>query len=54
MKTGQVKSIDTSEIHLETLRALRQINSMFAAVAYPILTQSGDLLNSRLARSSND
>jgi phosphate:Na+ symporter len=49
LQDGSIKSADTSEIHLETIRALKQINSLFAAVAYPILTESGDLLESRLA-----
>jgi len=44
LQTGTVKSIETSDIHLETLRALRQINSLFAAVAYPILNECGELL----------
>ena len=50
LQTGSVVSIETSDIHLETLRALRQINSMFASGAYPILSQNGELLDSRLAK----
>lgn len=50
LQTGSVMSIETSDIHLETLRALRQINSLFASGAYPILSQSGELLDSRLAQ----
>ena len=53
LQTGSVASIETSDIHLETLRALRQINSLFASVAYPILSKSGELLSSRLARAGN-
>lgn len=52
LQSGSPESIETSNIHLETIRALRQINSLFAAVAYPILSISGDLLDSRLAKSS--
>ena len=52
LQSGSPASIETSNIHLETIRALRQINSLFAAVAYPILSISGDLLDSRLAKSS--
>ncbi len=51
LQGGSVQSVETSEIHLETIRALKQINSLFAAVAYPILAESGDLLESRLARA---
>jgi phosphate:Na+ symporter len=46
-----VESIETSEIHLETIRALKQINSLFSAIAYPILIESGELLGSRLAKN---
>jgi phosphate:Na+ symporter len=31
------------------VRALKTINSLFASVAYPILRETGDLLDSRLA-----
>ncbi len=51
LQGGTVESIETSEIHLETIRALKQINSAFSSIAYPILTESGDLLGSRLART---
>lgn len=45
-------SIDTSDIHLEIVRALKEINSLLVTVAYPILTESGLLLESRLAQAS--
>ncbi len=53
LQSGAVESIETSAIHLDTARALRQINSLFASIAYPILSQTGDLLQSRLARSKD-
>lgn len=49
LRAGAIDSIESSNIHLDTARALRQINSLFASVAYPILSQTGDLLESRLA-----
>lgn len=49
LQAGGQQSIETSNIHLETVRALKTINSLFASVAYPILSESGDLLDSRLA-----
>jgi len=49
LQSGAAESIETSNIHLETVRALKTINSLFASVAYPILARSGDLLDSRLA-----
>ncbi|HSF95484.1 MAG TPA: Na/Pi cotransporter family protein [Thermohalobaculum sp.] len=51
LQSGSVQSIETSEIHLETIRALKQINSLFASVAYPILSESGELRDSRLTGS---
>ncbi|GAB4384313.1 Na/Pi cotransporter family protein [Albidovulum sp.] len=50
LKQGLTESIETSNIHQETLRVLKQINSAFTMIAYPILSETGDLLNSRLAR----
>ena len=52
LRSGTAQSMETSNIHLETVRALKTINSLFASVAYPILQQSGDLLDSRLAKNS--
>lgn len=46
---GTPQSIATSDIHLETVRALKEINSRFITFAYPILKKSGLLLDSRLA-----
>ena len=51
LRMGMSESIDTSNIHQETLRALKQINTAFSMVGYPILQKSGDLLESRLADS---
>lgn len=48
LRQGSAESLETSNIHLETVRTLKTINSLFASVAYPILNQSGDLLTSRL------
>ncbi|MFT7107650.1 MAG: phosphate:Na+ symporter [Yoonia sp.] len=49
LREGLAESIDTSNIHQETLRALKQVNTAFSMVGYPILLKSGDLLKSRLA-----
>lgn len=48
LREGLAESIETSNIHQETLRALKQINTAFSMVGYPILLKSGDLLKSRL------
>ncbi|MDX8502166.1 Na/Pi cotransporter family protein [Mesorhizobium sp. VK4C] len=50
LQSGTPESIETSDIHLEAVRALKEINSLLASVAYPLLSQSGDLLESRLAQ----
>lgn len=48
LREGLTESIETSNIHQETLRALKQVNTAFSMVGYPILLKSGDLLKSRL------
>jgi phosphate:Na+ symporter len=54
LRAGQIASIETSPIHLDMVRDLKQINSHLASVAYPILDSSGELLSSRLkARSGS-
>jgi phosphate:Na+ symporter len=52
LRNAHSDSIDTSDIHLETVRAFKEINSLLVTVAYPILTESGHLLESRLAQPS--
>lgn len=49
LQDGLTESIETSNIHQETLRALKQINTAFSMVAHPILLERGDLLESRLS-----
>ncbi|MDX8481539.1 Na/Pi cotransporter family protein [Mesorhizobium sp. VK24D] len=50
LQSGTPETIETSDIHLEAVRALKEINSLLASVAYPLLSESGDLLESRLAQ----
>ncbi|MCA0277916.1 MAG: Na/Pi cotransporter family protein [Proteobacteria bacterium] len=52
LQSGTVQSIETSDIHLEAVRALKEFNSLLVSVAYPILTESGDLLESRLTKTA--
>lgn len=49
LKEGLSESIETSSIHLDLLRALKAVNTSFAMIAYPVLSDSGELLGSRLA-----
>ncbi len=51
---GARDSITTSDIHLETVRALKEINSRFSAFAYPILEKYGELLDSRVANDESN
>jgi phosphate:Na+ symporter len=53
LREGLTESIETSNIHQETLRALKQINTSFSMMGYPILTRTGDLLSSRLASETS-
>ena len=49
LQSGKSQSIETSDIHLEMVRAFKEINSLLVTVAYPILSENGHLLESRLA-----
>ncbi|MCV6576302.1 MAG: Na/Pi cotransporter family protein [Cohaesibacter sp.] len=51
LSEGATMSFDSSDIHLETLRALQDFNSQISTVAYPILYQKGQLLETRLIES---
>ncbi|MCP5085960.1 MAG: Na/Pi cotransporter family protein [Rhodobacteraceae bacterium] len=48
LASGEGDSFDSSDIHLDALRALKDLNSQYAAVAYPILYKGGQLLETRL------
>jgi len=48
LRDGTVKSVETSSIHLDTIRDLKQINSLLASIAYPVLEEQGLLRGSRL------
>jgi phosphate:Na+ symporter len=49
LSEGTAKSVETSSIHLDTIRDLKQINSLLASMAYPVLEEHGFLQGSRLA-----
>ena len=48
LSDGAVRSLETSTIHLDTIRDLKQINSLLASIAYPVLAKAGQLRTSRL------
>jgi len=47
-------SLESSDLHLETLRALKDLNSQIASIAYPILYRNGQLLETRLVSESEE
>ena len=50
LRSHKTKSLQTSNMHNETLRALRQVNSSFSSIAYSILDDAGQLHKTRLAK----
>lgn len=49
LRKGNVDASETSSLHLDLLRDLKQLNShLVAAAAYPVLEQQGELLQSRI------
>lgn len=51
LRQGLTESIETSAIHIDLLRSLKMLNTAFAMIAYPLLKEQGELLESRLAGS---
>lgn len=50
LRQGDLTSAESSSLHLDLLRDLKQINShLVAATAYPVLEQQGNLLQSRIS-----
>ncbi len=54
LSEGRADSFGSSDVHLETLRALRDLNGHISAVAYPILYRNGQLLETRLIQNMED
>lgn len=48
LRSGNVASFESSSLHTDTMRDLKEINSLFASIAYPLLEQEGLLRRSRL------
>jgi phosphate:Na+ symporter len=49
LRDGSPQSIETSSIHLDTIRDFKEINALLASLAYPILEEHGLLRGSRLS-----
>ncbi len=50
LQEGSAVSFASSDLHLETIYAFKNLNSKITSLAYPILSQNGQLLESRLIR----
>jgi phosphate:Na+ symporter len=48
LREGSAKSLETSSVHLDTIRDLKQINSLLTSIAYPVLEEHGLLSDTRL------
>ncbi len=51
LRGKHIDSAETSNMHLEIVRAFKEINSLLVSASYPILTDGGLLLKSRLANA---
>lgn len=54
LRKGDEKSIETSSLHLDTIRDLKQVNALLTSIAYPILEEQGLLKSSRLKKNEAD
>jgi len=50
LRENDEKSVESSSLHLDTIRDLKQINSLLTSIAYPILEEQGLLKSSRLRK----
>jgi phosphate:Na+ symporter len=51
LREGRPESIETSSLHLDILRDLKRIHSHICSVAYPVLTEAGQLPASEISES---
>ena len=49
LRNNNPAALQTTNQHQEVIRALKQINTDFTLIAYPVVEREGDLLGSRLA-----
>jgi phosphate:Na+ symporter len=40
LREGTARSVETSSLHLDTIRDFKQINSLLASIAYPVLEEA--------------
>ncbi|WP_332060497.1 Na/Pi cotransporter family protein [Bartonella sp. CB74] len=53
LREGDFKNVESSSLHLDTVRDLKQINSLLTSMIYPILEAQGLLQSSRLRPPPN-
>jgi phosphate:Na+ symporter len=54
LRSGRLESVETSTLHLDALRDLKNVNThLVAAAAYPVLESTGELLPSRLRQDGD-
>lgn len=54
LEKGKAESFQSSDLHLEIIRTLRDLHGHIAAVAYPILYRNGQVLETRLITDEDD
>jgi phosphate:Na+ symporter len=55
LRAGRVESVETSTMHLDALRDLKNVNThLVAAAAYPVLENTGELLPSRIRQDDEE
>jgi phosphate:Na+ symporter len=55
LRAGRLDTAETSTLHLDALRDLKNVNThLVAAAAYPVLENTGELLPSRLRQDDED
>ncbi len=54
IRNNEEISLESSDLHLETLRALKDLNSQIGSIAYPILIRNGQLLETRLIAETDE
>lgn len=52
LRNGEGDSFDSSDIHLETLYAFKELNTKITEIVYPILSRNGHLLDNRLVMNT--
>ncbi|MDQ0453765.1 Na/Pi cotransporter family protein [Rhizobium paknamense] len=52
LRSGNIASFESSSLHLDTMRDLKELNSLFVSIGYPLLENNGMLRQTRLVEAS--